>query len=263
MASMADSLDSVLISKKTNTNSLAYKLFDSSYDKQIAINTKNDAFYQINNNIHQIISDLDLSFNDEKLLHELNNRILKSVSYGANKIYSRDFSNLNPTTNCVGYADIMVTALSMLDRADLLKNASIKFNKQHVWMEFNLDNKIFEFNKKYQYSDYETKNVEYLTVLNQNSLVNEFIRKNDYSSAEKYLRKINGYKDDYELSKKNLEFLYEQSTPRSFIDPQCNSCNTASGRRCLCPCPIRQLAAIVGRDDSVWGAFCLLCLHSS
>jgi hypothetical protein len=132
---MTGTLDEIVLNKK-NTHSLAYDLFESSYDKKIVTKNKNDTFYKITNNIHKIISGLDLSYNDEKLLPELNDRIFKNVNYGSNKIYSRDFSDVNPTANCVGYANIMIATLSMLDKTDLLKNATIVGRDDSVWGAF-------------------------------------------------------------------------------------------------------------------------------
>ena len=84
---MTSTLDKIVLNKK-NTHSLAYDLFESSYDKKIVTKNKNDTFYKITNNIHKIILGLDLSYNDEKLLPELNAHTFKNVNYGSNK-YTR------------------------------------------------------------------------------------------------------------------------------------------------------------------------------
>jgi hypothetical protein len=258
------SLLSVLSDKRNlDSDSVVFNLLNSKYSSR-----NSETLDKINYNLNKIISNLDSSVSDEILLKNLSNEIYKQVKYKENSVYPQDFASSTPSANCVGYATIFADSLYYINRRDLLKRANVNANNNHVWLEFDLNRSTFEFNKQDQYPQKIGK-IDYLIPLNENSLGNKFVRQNNYKYAMDIFRKISKYGDDFDIGGNNAEVMNEDYLQlgyninnRMLIDPQCSSCNTTSGRRCFCPCPIHQLAAIIGRDDSVWGGFCLLCLHS-
>ncbi len=246
-------------------NSLSYRLFDASYDKEISKGSKDSLLGGLYKNITDITSNINPDASGKEVLNALEKEIFAKVKYRENSIYSRDFTSKTPSVNCVGYASVFVSCLEQIGRKDILAGITVKNDDKHAWLEVNTNGDKFEFNRQNHYAS-KAYGLNYLEALNANSLGSEFAQAANFNEAVRVFKGISASNGNFEIGQRNLRTISGYSSEHlnfnnsSLVNPQCNDCNGVNSD-CHCLCPGRLLKPVFG-DDNFFSQICLLCLHT-
>lgn len=121
------------------------QLFDASYHESLSGIDKEELRDMTKWRVYDLVSDIDQSLPDHKIVKKLSKRIEK-IKYESGAMFALDYSTRGKA-NCVGVANLMIVSLEAIGREDIIDNLIVGQNFTHIWLEYGDDKKSFSINK--------------------------------------------------------------------------------------------------------------------